>query len=252
MNLKNSRTAPIQQEEKKVAIPFLTAVELFEGISEMEARKIASLCSERRYPRGAIIFAEGDPSGTVYILRDGLVKLVSLSEKGTEKILHILKPDEIFGELLFAEETRPFTAIALKDAVATVISKERFSELLSSVPTVGLNFTRLLSKRLMKVERELAEFGHTWSYHRLAKVLLHLSEEHGKDDPVGTLITLRLTHEDLANLIGTTRETVTTQLSRFERMGLVTRQGRHLIVNKPRLTEFLHSEEMRFSHPDLE
>ncbi|MFN3476922.1 MAG: Crp/Fnr family transcriptional regulator [Candidatus Methylomirabilales bacterium] len=249
---KNARTATIKREEKNMVLPFLTAVELFEGISEMEARKIASLCAERRYPRGTTIFSEGDPSDAIYILREGLVKLISLSEKGTETILHILKPDEVFGELLFAEETRPFTATVLEDALITVISKERFLELLSSVPTVGLNFTRLLSKRLMKVEREVAEFSHTWSYHRLAKALLRLSEEHGDKTPMGTLIDLRLTHEDLANMIGTTRETVTTQLSKFERMGLVTRQGRHLIVNTPRLTEFLHSEGMRFSHPDLE
>lgn len=252
MNFKTSRTAPIQREDKNMLLPFLTAVELFRGISEVEARKITSLYSERRYPEGTTIFTEGDPSDAIYILREGLVKLVSLSEKGTEMILRILKPDEVFGELLFAEETRPFTAIALENTLVTVIAKERFSELLSSVPTAGLNFIRLLSTRLMKIGRELAEFGHTWSYHRLAKILLQLSEEHGEKTPMGTLIALRLTHEDLANLIGTTRETVTTQLSRFERMGLLTRQGRHLIVNRPRLTEFIYSEEMRFSHPDLE
>ena len=109
---------------------------------------------------------------------------------------------------------------------------------LTSIPTLSKNFIRLLSKRLAKVEKEFGDFGHTWSYDRLSKVLLRLCEEHGKETPTGTMIPLRLTHEDLANLIGTTRETVTTQMIRFRRMGLVKRQDRFLVVNKPRLKEF--------------
>lgn len=225
---------------------FLTAVELFQGISEPEAEKISNLCTEKRFPRGVTIFSQGDPSDSVFILKNGLVKLISISDKGAETILHILKPDEIFGELLLSEEKRAFTAIAIEDAVSTVVARERFLKLLSLVPTVALNFIRLLSRRLARVERLLAESSHTWSYHRLAKVLLQLSEKYGEEVPTGTLIKLRLTHEDLANLIGTTRETVTTQLSKFERMGLVNRQVRRLIVTRPRLTEFIHSEELRW------
>ncbi len=220
-------------------LDFRTARELFQGISNTEAHKIASLCSERRYPQGTAIFSEGDPSDSVYILKKGHAKLISLSEKGTQTILHILKPDDIFGELLLAQEKRPFTAIAIEEVLATVIPRESFLVLLSSVSTIALNFIGLLSKRLMKVEKELAEFGHTWSNNRLANVLLQLSEEHGMETSMGTLIDLRLTHEDLANLIGTTRETVTTQINKFERMGVLRRRDRQLVVNKARLTKFI-------------
>ena len=116
---------------------------------------------------------------------------------------------------------RAFTAVAGTDALVTVLSKGSLVELLASIPTVSKNFIRLLSKRLAKVEKEFGDFGHTWSYDRLSKILLQLCEEHGKETPKGTVIPLRLTHEDLANLIGTTRETVTTQMIRFRRMGLV-------------------------------
>lgn len=228
-----------------MSLQHLRAVELFDGIPEWEARKIFSLCIEKRFPQGATIFSEGDSSDSVHILKAGLVKLISLSEKGQETILHILKPDEIFGELLLSEEKRAFTAIAVEDARVTVLSRESFLKLLSVVPGVALNFIRVLSERLVNVERGVADSSHTWSYHRLAKVLLHLSEKYGQEVPTGTLITLRLTHEDLANLIGTTRETVTTQLNRFTRMGLLNRQERRLIVARPRLSEFIHSEELR-------
>lgn len=248
MKSRKARSVTIRREGKIVVISFLRGVGLFQGISEAESQKISSLCSERQYPQSARIFSEGDPTDALYIVKEGLVKLVSISEKGTETILHILEPDEIFGELLLAEEKRPFMAVVLEDVVATVIPRDKFLTLLSSIPTVAVNFARLLSRRLEKVEKELAAFSHSWSYHRLAKVLLELSEKHGEEVSTGTLITLRLTHEDLANLIGTTRETVTTQINRFERMGLLSREDRHFIVNRSRLTEFLSSEEMRLSH----
>ncbi len=200
---------------------------------------------EKRFPQGATIYAEGAPSGSIYILQSGLVKLISLSEKGQETILHILKPGDVFGELLLSQEKRAFTAIAVESALVTMIPREDFLKLLSLAPEVALNFIRMLSKRLAGVERGLAESSHTWSYHRLAKVLLHLSEQYGEEVPTGTLIKLPLTHEDLANLIGTTRETVTTQLNRFSRMGLLNRRARRLIVTRRRLTEFIHSEELR-------
>ena len=215
-----------------------TAVELFQGISEAEAQRVERLCTERRYPEGAPIFSKGDPANALYIVKDGKVRILSLSDKGTETIVHILKEGAIFGELLLSEEMRFFTAVAATDAVVTVLPKGSLVELLASIPTISKNFIRLLSKRLAKVEKEFGDFGHTWSYDRLSKVLLQLCEDHGKETPTGTMISLRLTHEDLANLIGTTRETVTTQMIRFRRMGLVNRQDRFLVVNKSRLKEF--------------
>jgi CRP-like cAMP-binding protein len=214
------------------------AVELFQGISETEAQRVASLCTGRKYEKDATIFSKGDPSNTLFIVKEGKVRILSISDKGAETIVHILKEGEIFGELLLSEEQRAFTAVAGTDALVTVLSKGSLVELLTSVPTVAKNFIRLLSKRLAKVERDFGDFGHTWSYNRLAKVLLQLCEEHGKETPTGTVIPLRLTHEDLANLIGTTRETVTTQMIRFRRRGLVKRQDRFLVVNKHRLAEF--------------
>jgi CRP-like cAMP-binding protein len=217
---------------------FHTAVELFQGISETEAQRVARLCAERKYRKGATIFSRGDPANDLCIVKDGSVRILALSDKGTETIVHILKEGAIFGELLLSEENRAFTAVAGTDTLVTVLSKRSLIELLASVPTISENFIRLLSKRLAKVEREFGDFGHTWSYNRLARVLLQFCEEHGQETPKGTMIPLRLTHEDLANLIGTTRETVTTQMIRFRRMGLVRRQDRFLVVNKPRLEEF--------------
>jgi CRP-like cAMP-binding protein len=232
----------VTRRRRAVSLHRLRAVELFRGVSEREARKISELCAERRFPQGKTIFCAGDPCHSLYILKSGIVKLVSVSDKGNETILHILKPGEIFGELLLSRERRAFTVRTAQDSVVTVISREGFNRLLSLAPRVALNFIQVLSRRLAEVEEGLAESSHTWSYHRLAKVLLHLSEQYGEEVSTGTLITLRLTHEDLANLIGTTRETVTAQLNRFERMGLLGRRARQIIVTR-RLSEFIRAEE---------
>jgi len=234
---------------RKMPLRSLSRVTLFQGLSEAEAHKVSNLCTEKSFPRGTTIYSEGEPGDALYILNSGLVRLISHSERGRETIVQILKPDEIFGVFLLSEEKRPFTAVAADDVSVTVISREQFLKLVSLAPTVALNFVRLLLKRLANSEKRLAESSHTWSYHRLAKVLLQLAEKYGETVPGGTLLKLRLTHEDLANLIGTTRETVTTQLNRFVRMGLVKRQDRHLIVSRPRLVEFIRSGELAWTHP---
>lgn len=219
----------------------VTAVELFRGVPARDLDSISRLCTERRYRKGTVIFARGDAGDSLFLLKEGVVRVCSVSETGAETILYILKPDAIFGELLFSEEQRALTAIAGTNTVVTVIPRKSFAEILRSVPVVAENFIRLLSKRLARVEREFVGFGHTWSYDRLAKILLELAGEHGIDTPSGTRIPLRLTHEDLAKLIGTTRETVTTQVNRFRRHGLVRREGRFFLVNRKKLAEFLRS-----------
>lgn len=219
---------------------FPTAGELLRGFSEAETREFARLGTERRFPAGMTIFSKGDPADSLCILREGYVRLVSISEQGAETILHLLKPGTIFGELLLSEGLRAFTAVAESEAVISFLPKAGFLKFLASFPNGSLNFIRLLSDRLVRIERTFAEFGHTWSYHRLARALLRLAEDHGERTPDGTVIGLRVTHEDLANLIGTTRETVTNQLGRFRRLGLL-KKGRRLVLNEDRLRRFVQT-----------
>lgn len=227
----------------------LTAVDLFRGMSEPERQRVERACSERRYHQGATIFSKGDAADCLYIIREGNVRVLSLSDEGMETIVHILKQGEIFGELLLSEERRAMTAVAGTDVRVAILARGSLVELLSSIPALSQNFIRVLSRRLVNVERHFVDFGHTWSYHRLAKTLLQLCLDHGTETQKGTVISLRLTHEDLANMIGTTRETVTTQMNRFRRMGLVKRQDGFLVVNRPRLEGFSHPEEGRTRNP---
>ncbi|MBP2677545.1 MAG: transcriptional regulator, Crp/Fnr family [Deltaproteobacteria bacterium] len=226
-----------------MALSVITQSDLFEGIAQPDLERIVRLFTERKYLKGATIFGRGDSGEALYIVKEGLVKLASHSGEGTETILHLLPAGAIFGEILLSEERRAFTALAETDALVSVLPKQTLVQLLSTFPAFSMNFIRLLSRRLAKVEMEFAGFGHTWSYHRLAKVLLTLGAEHGVKTPKGILLTLRLTHEELANLIGTTRETVSTQMGRFRRMGLIRREGKSLLLNVSRLAKLTREEE---------
>ena len=216
--------------------------EMFRGLTEMEARRIARRTEERRYLRGETIFRKGDPCDTLFTLKEGSVKLVCRPVTGGGTILFYLKPTDVFGELLLVEERRPFDALAATDVLVGALSRKDFIGILSAIPRVRLNFIRILSRRLARVERGVTEFSHTRSYQRLAKVLLRICGEHGVETPGGVLLRLSLTHADLADMIGTTRETVTNQLNRFHRMGLVSAHGRHLVVNRRRMADYVRSE----------
>jgi CRP/FNR family transcriptional regulator len=228
---------------RDVPLPFQTAEELFQGIPDADAGKISSLFTERRYDRDSALFYEGGPSDALFLLKKGLVKLVSLSERGTESILHILRPGDVFGELLLVEGQRPFSAFAMTNVRADVLARKDFLSALSAHPAFAANYAKLLTRRLMQAEREFAGLVHAWAWHRLAKELLHLAEDLGEDTRTGTRIALKLTHEDLANLIGTARETVTIQLHKFEALGLIRREGRRLIVDRARLRDYVHVRE---------
>ncbi|MGE5247297.1 MAG: Crp/Fnr family transcriptional regulator, partial [Verrucomicrobiota bacterium] len=148
-------------------------------------------------------------------------------------------PGELFGELILIDEPRPFAAIALTDIVVAFLPSEKLRHLLSASPGLSRNYLRLVSLRLHEMERSFPTLVHLWPHHRLARELLHLAEDLGNETPRGTRMALRLTHEDLANLIGSSRETVTLLLHKFEEMGLVWREGRDLLLRRKKLEEYL-------------
>ena len=232
------KVRPTEQVRRGI---LLGGSELFLGLTEEESRKVTRRMKEIRFLQGATIFRKNDPCDSLFVLKEGLVKLVSHSVKGAGTILYILRPADIFGELLLVEEMRPFNALAVTDVLVGVLPREEFIDLLSAIPRVRLNFIRILSRRLAQVEKGVTEFSHTRSYQRLAKVLLQICGEHGEESSGGVLLRLSLTHADLADMIGTTRETVTNQLNRFRRMGLVWAYRRHLVVNRRRMADHLRS-----------
>ncbi len=179
------------------------AGELWQGLSPEEHQQIARVCPERRFSKGGTIFAPGDEPDALYVLKSGLVTLSHLSEGGQESILRVFGPGDVFGELFLTVPARPFLARALTDCVATVIPRETFLRLVSAVPRLGFNFTCILSRHLAELALDRAQSSHKWSSQRLALTLLKLGTAHGVKEQAGTAIALPLTHQILADMIGT-------------------------------------------------
>lgn len=215
---------------------------LLEGLSPAEQAEVARRCAERVYRKGQVIFAVGDAPDALYLLREGWVKLRLLSREGRESIVQMFRPGDVFGEILLAVPERAFEAVALDRVGAAVLSRSQLLALLQSVPLFGMNFIRLLSARLAETRQELAAFGHAGAARRLARALLRLGEQEGEATPDGRVRLPRpVTHETLGNLIGTSRETVSMQMRRFARAGLLGYAGRHLLLRTERLHSFLAS-----------
>ena len=211
------------------------AVELWQGLTPEEHRQVAKVCPERRFPGGRTIFAPGDAPDALYVMMSGLVTLSHLSEGGQESILRVLGPGDVFGELLLTVPARPFRARALTACAVTAIPAKTFLQLLSTIPRIGFNFACVLSRHLAEMALDRGEAGHRWSFERLVLALLKLGSAHGVEEGGGRAIALPLTHQILADMIGTSRETVTRDLRRLKRAGVVSQRGRTLVVQPTRL-----------------
>jgi CRP/FNR family transcriptional regulator len=147
-----------------------------------------------------------------------------------ERILSIFGPGDVFGEILFSVSRRPFQAVAVDDAQVAIMSKATFLQFLSGSAQWGMNFIRLISDRLLSVQQDLTALAHTWTKARLVHLLLRLADTLGMPTAQGTLITVPVTHEALANMIGASRVRVTSYVNQLRREGLLLKQGRLLVV----------------------
>lgn len=216
-------------------IAMRSAGELWEGLSPEERERAARFCPQRHFSKGSAIFSPGDPPDALYVLTAGLVTLSHMGEDGQESILRVFGPGDVFGELFLTVSARPFLATALTPCVVTVIPATSFLQLLSSIPRIGFNFIGILSRHLAEMALDRGQSSHKWSLQRLALTLLKLGAVHGAEEATGTAITLPLTHQILADMIGASRETVTRHLGRLRRQGVVSQRGRTLLIQKARL-----------------
>jgi CRP-like cAMP-binding protein len=208
---------------------------LFEGLSPEERDRAIASCIRKRFGRGERVFSTGDRPEFLYLLQVGHVKLVALEEGGSERILHVFRPGDVFGEILLSVEHRPFDAVAMDEAHVAIMPRAAFLEFLRGSVQWGLNFVRMVSDRLFVAERDLAALSRTWTRPRLEHLLLKLADNLGEPALEGTVIRVPVTHEALASMIGASRVRVTSTLSQLQREGLLSKRGRLLVVRTDKL-----------------
>ncbi len=212
----------------------LIECELFPGVGEEELQEIGRHARTLTVPKGSPLYLPNDPGASIYFLKSGRIKVIRISLDGRECILDIVEPGEIFGEMsILDEEPEEIMAEALEDACVCAIPAAGLRRLIQSKPELALGIARLLGQRRRKLESRLQSLVFQKVPGRLANLLLELSREYGVPDSRGTLLHIRLSQQEIGNLIGASRESVNSTLSDFRRQGLVDHEGGLLIIRRP-------------------
>jgi len=211
----------------------LKEVPLFAEFSANELADLASFVRPRRYPRGSIIFHQGDPGTTLYLIETGEVKLTVTAESGKEVTLALLGPGAFFGELsLLDGGPRSANAVARVDSKLGVLDREHLLRVLVEHPTANASLLSVVTRRLRRTTAQVHDALFLDIAARLAKVLLQFTETKSQS-PDGLLSSPKLTQEELAELVGGTRESINKCLGIFTRQGLVRCHRGMVTVLKP-------------------
>ncbi len=187
------------------------------------------------------IYVAGDPSEAIYVIRTGRVKISSCDQSGKEVTFSILKPGDIIGELEVLEgHPRENSAEALDDVCLSVISRDDFLRHIREHPEMALALTRLVGARLRQLQNRVEDLVFRDVPARLAHLLQELGEAGGVPDGPGRPLCTKLTHQEMASLIGCNRETVSAILGQFREQGLVRLNRRSItILNMDRVASLV-------------
>ncbi|MEW6064418.1 cAMP-binding protein [Desulforamulus profundi] len=222
-------------------LEYLLRIPLFYGLPEEQLQEISNLLLERSYQKGRFIFMEGEPGEALYILKSGLIKLTKRLEDGREHILHFVNPGEVFAEVvLFDGGDYPATAEVQEDSVVGVLRNQDIERLISQNPSMALGMLHIMSRRLRTAQEKVMNLALHDTARRLAFALIKMAEEHGIKKPGGILINFNLTNQELANLTGSSRETINRMLNSFKRAGAIDVDRQQIMVlDKGKLEDLL-------------
>jgi len=209
----------------------LKQYELFKDLNEEELDLLGRGSQPSIVPKREYIFTPDEPSNQIFMLRSGRVRISRLSETGKHFTLVILEPGDVFGEsALFDDEPRRNFAEALDDASVCAIDKREFEKVAMQNPSVSLKLAQIAEHRLAEAQEQIENLVFYDVQTRLARLLLKLADIHGERALGGVQIGIKLTHEDIASLIGSTRETTSKILNEFKTNGWIDVVKRQIIL----------------------
>jgi CRP/FNR family cyclic AMP-dependent transcriptional regulator len=204
---------------------------LFESLSEEDARALRSGILDVHLDRGERLFAEGDTGDKLYIIVSGKIKLTKAAPDGRENLLSVHGPGEMFGELsLFDPIPRTSSASAITNTRLAAIAHDDLRAWLSSRPEVAMHLLQALAQRLRRINEVKADLVFTDVPGRVAKALLDLADRFGVLTPDGIQVNHDLTQEELAQLVGASRETVNKALADFAARGWIQLAAKSVLV----------------------
>ena len=221
----------------------LQKIPLFTHLGQEERRKIAGEMVETRYRKGQCIFREGDRAENFHILKEGAVKCVKCSPDGRQVTMRVLKAGDLFccDAAVFRGGTHPGCAEPLGDVTVLTLNKAAYFLMLRHNPDAALEIIEHLGRRLSEAQENAKSLVLNRAEQRLAALLANLADQFGVQEHAGIRLTVRLTRQDLANMVGIAVETATRIMSRFKRDGLVSGRAKSLVIRDLPMIQHLAS-----------
>ncbi len=222
---------------------------LVDGLSHSELNAIPSAFEDRIYSKGELIFDQGDPADSLFILNRGCVRISIIHANDQEKILGIHMTGDIFGEdLLGPKEYFETQATAHEESWVSIIPRDQFVTLIQTRASIALNYIKILSRRLSEAREDIGAQCFSNTERRVANTLLKLAQTHGKPifgEKDMLKLKISLPHQHLARFIGVTRPYLSTIMSKFKKQGWVLYHGGKLLINVEQLESVFGSRPAR-------
>ena len=204
----------------------LQKVPLFSHLAPADLQRVAEVAREKSYPRNSVILFEDDPGDALYVVARGQVKVVLIGDDGREVILSVLGEGDFFGEMaLLDDEPRSAHVIAMEDSDLLVLRREEFEGILQQRPMIALALLRELTRRLRRADEKVGALVLLDVTGRVARLLLELADDGG-----GDRVTRRLTHHTIAQMVGSSRETVSRTMREFVSKGYIVVSRREIQI----------------------
>lgn len=218
-------------QDTKRTLWYLKKIPILAELGPEVVARLAERVELREVRRREVVYLPGDPGSSIFFVNGGRIKISKVTRDGKALTLNYCGPSELFGENCLVDGTpREEMAEAMENSMTTEIERSDYEKLLQQHASLGLHMTKLLAKRRRDLENKLETLVFRDVTSKLAELLLKLADEYGVDDSRGTLVALKITHQELANLIGSTRETVSLTLSQFKKKNLICTEGRKVII----------------------
>jgi CRP/FNR family transcriptional regulator, nitrogen oxide reductase regulator len=212
----------------------LASLDLFRGLSAESLGQLVRLAHPRQYESGSFLFYQEDPAGAMFVLTRGRVRLTQLSTDGQQVILRYILPQEAFAVVAaLSGAYYPASAEAVEDSAALAWERDSLERLMQETPPLALNAMRILAGRVQEFQDRLREMATERVERRVARALLRLVRQSGRQIPEGVLIDFPITRQDLAEMTGTTLYTVSRTLSAWEAQGIILGGRERIVVRFP-------------------
>lgn len=219
------------------SIQSLQQFPIFKDLNDEELRKLKSITFTRHYGKRSNVFVQGQARDGIYLIKRGVIKIYKVNEDGAEQVIFYLHEGDLFPHAGFFEDTPyPATAEVVEEAELFFIPTGEFEQLLLAHPTIAIAVMKNMSQKIEQLQRKVQEFIAMDVNRRLISILIRLVEEHGElieNDHKKTIrLRLPITHQDIANMAGTSRETVNRLFNQLKKQEILRMNRREMIIDQ--------------------